>query len=51
MARDITFTNVSIQADRGFLLQEARDIIFKNVQLKIAVGDPIILDNAKIQRQ
>jgi hypothetical protein len=51
MARDITFTNVSIQADRGFLLQDARDIIFKNVQLKIAVGDPIILDNAKIQRQ
>jgi len=51
LARDITFTNVRIEADRGFLLQDAADIIFRDVELKIAVGNPIITDNAQIQRQ
>jgi polygalacturonase len=45
LARDITFTNVQIQADRGFLVQDAKNVVFNNVQLKIAVGDSITKDN------
>jgi polygalacturonase len=48
LARDIIFTNVKIQADRGFTLQDAKDIIFDHVQLDIAVGEPITTDNASI---
>jgi polygalacturonase len=48
LARDISFTNVQIQTDRGFLLQDAKEILFRNVQLNVAVGDPIKTDNAKV---
>ena len=45
-ANNITFTNVKIQADRGFLLQDAKDILFDNVQITPALGDPLVMDNA-----
>ncbi|MGA2440448.1 MAG: glycosyl hydrolase family 28 protein [Tepidisphaeraceae bacterium] len=51
MARDITFTNVKIQADRGFLVQDATNIKFINVKLDVAVGQPITTDNAKVDRE
>ena len=49
LARDITFTNVQIDADRGFLIQDAKNIFFDNVRLNIAVGRPLIRDNGEIQ--
>lgn len=51
LARDITFTNVYIQADRGFIIQDAKDIIFNNVHLDIAVGPPIITDNGVVTQK
>jgi polygalacturonase len=50
-ARDITFKNVSIEADRGFLVQDARDIFFDNVKMSIAVGEPFIMDNGEVAWQ
>ncbi len=49
LARDITFTNVQIDADRGFLIQDAKNIFFDNVRLNVAVGRPLIRDNGEIQ--
>jgi polygalacturonase len=49
MANAITFTNVKIQADRGFLVQDGKDITFENVQITPGVGDPIVLDNATVK--
>jgi len=48
LARDVFFTNVKIQADHGFLMQDAKDIVFDQVDLDIAVGDPIKTDNASV---
>jgi polygalacturonase len=47
-ANNITFTNVKFQADRGFLVQDAKDITFDNVTIDAAVGDPLVLDNATV---
>jgi polygalacturonase len=49
LANNITFTNVKIQANRGFLVQDAKDITFDNVQIDAAVGDPIVTDNATVK--
>ena len=49
MPTDITFTNVKIQADRGFLVQDAKGIIFDNVQITPGVGEPLVLDNATVK--
>jgi polygalacturonase len=51
LARDITFTNSSFQADRGFLVQDAADIVFDQVKWDIAVGPPITADNAKVEQR
>jgi polygalacturonase len=48
MPHNITFTNVKIQSTRGFLVQDAKDITFDNVQIDVAVGDQIVMDNATI---
>jgi polygalacturonase len=48
MPNNITFTNVKIQSNRGFLVQDAKDITFDNVQIDCAVGDPLVLDNATV---
>jgi polygalacturonase len=49
MANDITFTNVKIQSDRGFLLQDAKDVVFDNVRINAAIGDPLVLDNGSVK--
>jgi hypothetical protein len=49
LANNITFTNVKIQADRGFLVQDAKDITFDHVQIETTVGDPLVTDNATVQ--
>jgi polygalacturonase len=48
-ARDITFSNVRIDADRGFLIQDAKDVTFDHVELNIAVGKPFVTDNAAMK--
>jgi polygalacturonase len=48
MPSNITFTNVTIQSDRGFLVQDAKDITFTNVRINAAVGDPLVIDNATV---
>jgi polygalacturonase len=45
-ARNITFTNVSFQATRGFLIQDAKDVVFENCTINAAVGEPLVLDHA-----
>jgi hypothetical protein len=47
---DFTLENATIQADQGILVQDA-DVVFKNVKFDIAVGQPITLDNAKVDQQ
>jgi polygalacturonase len=49
MPNNITFTNVKIQSNRGFLVQDAKDITFDRVQIDAAVGDPVVLDNATVK--
>ena len=46
---DITFTNVKIQSNRGFLVQDGKDITFDKVRIAVAVGDPLVLDNASVK--
>ena len=49
MPHDITFTNVKIQSNRGFLVQDGKDITFDKVRIAVAVGDPLVLDNASVK--
>ena len=48
MPHDITFTNVKIQSTRGFLVQDAKDVVFDHVQIDASVGEPLVLDNASV---
>jgi hypothetical protein len=48
MANAITFTNVKIQSVRGFLVQDGKNIVFSNVQITTALGDPLVMDNAQV---
>ncbi len=49
MANNITFSNVRIKADRGFLVQDAKEIVFDNVRIESAIGEPLVLDNAAVK--
>jgi polygalacturonase len=49
MANAITFTNVRIQSTRGFLVQDGKDIVFDNAQIDVAIGEPLVLDNASVK--
>ena len=49
LANAITFTNVKVQSTRGFLVQDARDILFDNAQFDVAVGKPLVLDNGSVK--
>ena len=46
MANAITFTNVKIQSTRGFLVEDGKDVVFQNAHIEVAIGDPLVLDNA-----
>lgn len=48
MARAITFTHVKIDSVRGFLVQDAKDVVFDDVQITPYVGDPIVLDHGSV---
>jgi hypothetical protein len=47
-ASGITLSNVNIDADNGFLIQDATNINFINVTLNIHVGPPVITDNGQV---
>jgi polygalacturonase len=49
MASAITFTNVKIQSTRGFLVQDGKDIVFDNVRIDVAVGEPLVMDHASVK--
>jgi polygalacturonase len=48
MPNNISFTNVKIQSNRGFLVQDAKNIRFESVEISAGVGDPLVLDNATV---
>jgi polygalacturonase len=48
-ANNITFTNVKFQTARGFLIQDAKDVIFQNVRIDAAVGAALVLDNGSLK--
>jgi len=48
LASDFTLSDVKIEADDGFLIQDATNINFNNVELDIHVGPPLITDNAQV---
>jgi len=49
MAHDITFTNMKVQSVRGFLVQDAKDIVFDSVRIDNSLGDPLVMDNAEVK--
>jgi polygalacturonase len=49
MANNISFNNVIIQATRGFLVQDAKDITFDHVQIDASTGEPLTTDNATVE--
>jgi polygalacturonase len=48
-ANNITFTNVKFQTVRGFLIQDAKDVIFQDARIDAAVGAPLVLDNGALK--
>jgi polygalacturonase len=48
MPNHITFKNVTIQSARGFLVEDAKDVSFENVQIDAGAGPPLVLENATI---
>jgi len=48
MPNAITFTDVKIQAVRGFLVQDAKDITLDNVQIQVALGEPVVTVNSTV---
>ncbi len=48
MPNAITFEKVRIQAVRGFLVQDARDITFENTQIVVNLGEPFVTANASV---
>jgi polygalacturonase len=49
LANAITFTNVKFQSVRGFLVEDARDVVFENARFETAVGEPLVLDNGAVK--
>jgi len=48
-ANNITFTNVRFETARGFLVQDAKDVVFENARIAAAVGAPLVLDNGSVK--
>jgi hypothetical protein len=48
LANKITFTNVNFQTARGFLVQDAKDVVFLNARIDCAVGAALVLDNGSV---
>ncbi len=48
-ARDITFAGFHVEADRGFQVQDAKDISFTDSAITVKQGEALILDNAAVK--
>jgi hypothetical protein len=48
MARAITFTHAKFDSVRGFLVQDAKDVVFDDVQISQKVGEALVLDNGSV---
>ncbi len=48
MPNHIKFENIKIQANRGFLVQDAKDITFENAEIDAANGPPLVIENATV---
>jgi polygalacturonase len=48
-AADITFTNCKFQSTLGFMMQDAKDVIFDNVTIKNDIGEALVIDNASMK--
>jgi polygalacturonase len=51
LASDITLSDVKIEAVDGLWIQDAKNVVLKNVSLDIHVGQPLTTDNAKVDWQ
>ena len=49
LANAITFSNVSFQSTRGFLVQDGKDIVFENAKVDVRVGEALVLDNGAVR--
>ncbi|MGA2270178.1 MAG: glycosyl hydrolase family 28 protein [Bryobacteraceae bacterium] len=49
LANAITFTNVSFQSTRGFLVQDGKDIVFEKAKFDVAMGEALVLDNGSVR--
>jgi polygalacturonase len=48
-ATDITFANCKFHSTLGFMVQDAKDIIFDNVTITKSGGEVLVLDNASVK--
>jgi polygalacturonase len=48
-ASNITFTNCRFESTMGFMVQDAKDVIFDSVKITTAIGEALVLDNASIK--
>jgi polygalacturonase len=48
-AADITFTNCKFQSTRGFLVQDAKNVVLDNVTITNTIGEALVLDNGSVQ--
>ena len=46
--KDVTFSNVSISAHKGMSVSDAQGIVFRNVDIQAAVGEPLVSDHADV---
>jgi polygalacturonase len=44
---DVTFSDVSVEADTGAVIQDVKHIVFKNVAFKVKTGDPMTVNHAE----
>jgi polygalacturonase len=48
---DVTFENVKIDADTGVNAEYAKGIVFKNVDIQVKKGEPVVTKDAEIKRE
>jgi polygalacturonase len=44
---DIAFSDVSVDANTGAVIQDVKHVVFKNVAIKVKIGDPLTVDHAE----
>ncbi len=44
---DVTFTDVSVEANTGAVIQDVKHVVFKNVSFKVKTGEPMTVNHAE----